>query len=186
MLLALKLLNMRSNCLGWIYTDIIPYIVKIVLSSWLKNSIKIIINTYNIESRTLFDTLWLIAGVHVARCLYRFPYFDKCASKHNWPIRIHLTAWAILWITCCWLAGGDVTDDREPWCLILANATKKFSGWRTVTLTDKSVYLGGNLMKLIIFAEFDFYYLILILLIFCKYFRWRWMQDEERRMCPWM
>ena len=37
-----------------------------MLSPSIKNSIKIIINKYKIESRTPFDTLWLIAGLYVA------------------------------------------------------------------------------------------------------------------------
>ena len=28
----------------------------------------------------------------------------------------------------CWLTDGDVTDDRDPWSLILANATRMISG----------------------------------------------------------
>ena len=44
----------------------------------------------------------------------------------------------------CWLLVGrrwcNRRGDRDPWCLILANATKMISGWRTVTPTDKSVY----------------------------------------------
>ena len=34
-----------------------------------------------------------------------------------------------LWIAGCWLADGDVTDDRDPWCWICVNATQNFSGW---------------------------------------------------------
>ena len=34
-----------------------------------------------------------------------------------------------LWIAGCWLADGDVTDDRDSWCWICVNAKQNLRGW---------------------------------------------------------
>ena len=118
----------------------IPYIVEIVLSLYFKNSIKLIINKYKIESGTLMDTLrfvWRTLRAQIPMCCQRV---GRCAFKHNWPFKIYLTARASF--MNCWLPVGRRWRNRRQRHLVL-NMCKFHAKaqWVTVTLTNSSVYL---------------------------------------------
>ena len=86
-----------------------------MLSSYFKNSIKIIINKYKIESGTLLSILWLIAGLYDAHFVNRFSRFDTITDQSTQLTNRDLPHGSCdLGIADCWLAGGDVTDDRDP------------------------------------------------------------------------
>ena len=87
------------------------------------------------------DTLrfvWRALRAQIPMCWQRM---GSCASKHNWPITIYLTAGA--WFMNCWLLVGRQWRNRQqrPLVLDMCRCHTK-SQWVTVTLTDSSVYLS--------------------------------------------
>ena len=102
-------------------------------------SIKLIINKYKIETGTLMDTLrfvWRALRAQIPMCWQRM---GRCASKHNWPITIYLTAGA-WFMNCRRLVGRRWRNRRQrPLVLDMCRCHTK-SQWMTVTLTDSSVY----------------------------------------------
>ena len=99
----------------------------------------IIINEYKIESGTLMDTLRFVWRALLAQIPMCWQRMGRCASKHNWPITIYLTAGA--WFMNCWLLVGRRWRNRQqrPLVLDMCKCHTK-SQWVTVTLTDSSVY----------------------------------------------
>ena len=86
------------------------------------------------------DTLrfvWRALRAQIPMCWH---WMGRCASKHNWPITIYLTAGA--WFMNCWLLVGRRWRNRRqrPLVLDMCKCHTK-SQWVTVTLTDSSVYL---------------------------------------------
>ena len=77
--------------------------------------------------------LFIPSGLYDEHCVHKFP----CVGSGWAGVHLNTTGQSRstsplvpdLWIAGCWLADGDVTDDRDPWCWICVNATQKLSGW---------------------------------------------------------
>ena len=76
---------------------------------------------------------WIPSGLYDEHCVHKFP----CVGSGWAGVHLNTTGQsrstsplvAHLWTAGCWLADGDVTDDRDPWCWICVSATQNFSGW---------------------------------------------------------
>ena len=69
---------------------------------------------------------WIPSGlyhVYDEHCVHKFPCVPQLTNQ-DLP---HGSC--DLWNAGCWLADGDVTDDRDPWWWICADSTQKLSGW---------------------------------------------------------
>ena len=76
---------------------------------------------------------WIPSGLYDEHCVHKFP----CVGSGWAGVHLNTTGQSRstsplvpdLWIAGCWLADGDVTDDRDPWCWICVDATQNLSGW---------------------------------------------------------
>ena len=76
---------------------------------------------------------WIPSGLYDEHCVHKFP----CVGSGWTGVHLNTTGQsrstsplvAHLWTASCWLADGDVTDDRDPWCWICVSATQNLSGW---------------------------------------------------------
>ena len=97
---------------------------------------------------------WIPSGLYDEHCVHKFP----CVGSRWAGVHLNTTGQsrstsplvAHLWTAGCWLADGDVTDDRDPWCWICVSATQNLSGWLWHSLIAECINVIAMLCLLVL------------------------------------